>query len=337
MKLINDKKQPRLGVIDQIVDKVNYMDFDLRTPMDRVVSKLGRHLRFNQFQFIGIANKELISGIAIVDLKWVSNAFVYIYDLKLNKLTEVSLLHPFSLGITQSLCPDLGIARFSHFGDVVEISSHLSGQVKKVRVSLKQKIEMQIQITAPDSFTPLRVCSKAGYDGWVYTQKAAGLLATGHVRANGKNYQLNENDTLASYDWSCGFMRRETSWNWACLSGRLSDGRSLGLNLAAGVNETGVTENAIWVDGRFIKLGLAQFEFNRYDSEQPWKVTTSDGQVDLMFYPEGSRVEKTNILILASNFKQIFGRFKGIIKDGVGGILHVQGMSGFMEDHYAKW
>ncbi len=132
-------------------------------------------------------------------------------------------------------------------------------------------------------------------------------------------------------------MRRETSWNWACLSGFLDDGRRVGLNLAAGVNETGVTENAFWLDGEMIKLDMANFEFERYQPEKPWRVTSSDGRLDLTFHPEGKRAEKINALFMASNFKQMFGLFNGIFIDNKGLKIHLKNIPGFMEDHYAKW
>src|SRR5690606_40025896 len=113
----------------------------------------------------------------------------------------------------------------------------------------------------------------------------------------------------ASYDWSCGFLRRDPSWNWSSLSLCLRDDRSLGLNLAAGVNETGVTENALWLDSRLSRLDLAQFEFNRYQPDMPWRIRTADQRVDLEFQPLGARSEKMNILLLATNFRQFFGYY----------------------------
>ncbi len=42
----------------------------------------------------------------------------------------------------------------------------------------------------------------------------------------------------AGYDFSAGYMRRETSWRWASINAEINS-TGIGLNLAAGVNETG--------------------------------------------------------------------------------------------------
>lgn len=132
-------------------------------------------------------------------------------------------------------------------------------------------------------------------------------------------------------------MRRETAWNWACIAGKLADGRSMGLNLAAGVNETGMTENALWLDGRCIKLGQASFVFDRYCETAPWQVRTSDGRVDLQFVPSGVRKERINAVVIASNFRQYVGTYTGVILDESGEPVPVEGLRGLAEDHFARW
>ena len=51
-KLINGKGQVIPGLLDEPVEEINYLDYDLRTVMDRPRSKLARRWRFNQFQFV---------------------------------------------------------------------------------------------------------------------------------------------------------------------------------------------------------------------------------------------------------------------------------------------
>jgi hypothetical protein len=181
------------------------------------------------------------------------------------------------------------------------------------------------------------VCSQAGYTGWVFTQKTAGLVAKGTFTVHDKTYDLGSMNALGSVDWSCGFMRRETAWNWACFSGQDELGRTIGLNLASGVNETGTTENGLWVDGKLYKLDGVRFEFNRQAMDQPWKVLSECGRVALDFQPQGCRSEKLNVGVLASNFKQMFGHYSGSIMDDEGNPVVFSGVPGYAEDHYAKW
>ncbi len=132
-------------------------------------------------------------------------------------------------------------------------------------------------------------------------------------------------------------MRRETAWNWASVAGVLADGRAVGLNLAAGVNETGMTENALWLEGRCIKLGQARFVFDRSNETAPWQVTTDDGRIDLWFEPSGVRRERLNAWLIASNFRQYIGAFSRTVRDEAGNSVPVDGLRGLMEDHFARW
>ena len=337
IKLIQSNSQPLYGEILQPLSEINYQDYDLRTPMDKPIKGLRKAAAFNQFQFVGLMNEDIIAGIAIVDLKLISNVFVYVYDLKTHELHERSLLQPLSIGTSIEPRPDTGSSRFSQLGKRVEISTNDSGTERYLSVNLGKSVSAEVTIFQPSNYEPRRVCSKAGYNGWVFTQKAAGLAAEGSIRWGGNEYTLTQDTTRSSIDWSCGFMRRETSWNWACFSGLLSDGRSVGLNLAAGVNETGVTENCLWVDGKLTKLNMAIFEFDRYKPEAPWHVKTTDGLLELTFQPFGKREEKINAIVIASNFKQMFGYFSGWMIDGDGSKIELDNVPGFMEDHYAKW
>ena len=134
-------------------------------------------------------------------------------------------------------------------------------------------------------------------------------------------------------------MRRETFWNWACFSGQLNNTskQKIGLNVSWGVNETGFSENCFWVDETLHVLPQVQFKFDRDDDHSNWRITSENDQLDLSFKPEGMHKEHLNAGIMATNFKQIFGRFKGYIKDQDGTRYEIEDLYGFVEDQYSKW
>jgi hypothetical protein len=184
---------------------------------------------------------------------------------------------------------------------------------------------------------PLRICTRAGATGWVYARKTAGLGMSGRVRCAGTEYDLGTLDMYGHHDWSAGFMRRETFWNWGCLAGRTADGRIAGLNVSCGVNETSFTENCFWLDGRLHKVDTVAFEYDQRNLLRPWRLRSADGRVDLAFAPEDMHVERVNALVLASNFHQLIGRFTGTLTTEKGERVEVRELLGFCEDHYAKW
>lgn len=331
-KLINAKGQVAPGVLDEPVEEINYLDYDLRTVMDRPRSRLSRRWRFNQFQFVSAMGSGWVFGLAMVDLKVLANGFFYLYDFESGQMLEKSFLQPLARDTRIEPFPEHGTASFIKGDLAMRILPFAGGRT----VLVTAPGGIRIELTLKEDLDPLRLVCPAGYNGWVYTRKSAGLPVEGEVRWDHRIWRCDE-ATRGSIDWSCGFMRRETAWNWACLAGRLQDGRSLGLNLAAGVNETGMTENALWLDGRLHKLGAAQFRFDRYQPGNNWHVSTGDGRVDLHFVPAGVRREKLNALVLASNFRQYVGTFNGTIMDETGARIPVNGLPGLMEDHYARW
>lgn len=340
-KLINNQGQPSYGVFQEPIEFINHMDFDLRNPMDRKLSSWAKKLKFNQFQFLGLINPELIIGIAIVDLKVGGNSFIYLYETATGKFEEFSFINPLALNTKIDLRPNDGDSVFYKGKNSVEIKATSTPGVRSVTVRLAGKkgqpdLTIDALIDESTEYNPLSMCSRAGYSGWVFTQKANALICTGDVHWQGQHYNLSELNTLASVDWSCGYMRRETFWNWGSLSCTLEDGRRLGFNLAAGVNETGTSENALWLDGKMHKIDMVDFKFDRYHQDHAWTMRSNDGTIDIHFEPAGNRKEKMNAILVASNFTQYFGKFFGDIKVD-GETIHLTGEWGFAEDHYAKW
>lgn len=331
-KLVDEQGRIFAGVLKHPVDEINYLDYDLRTVMDKPRSRLARRWRFNQFQFVSAMGPGWVFGLALVDLNLVGSGFFYLYDFETGTLLEQSFLQPFGMGTHIEPKPETGRACFTK-GDV---SLNIVAGVDSRTVTVTAPGNIKIDLELKGDTDPLRLVCPAGYNGWVFTRKSAGLPVEGEIRWGNRVWRCDET-IRGSIDWSCGFMRRETAWNWACLAGKLADGRSLGLNLAAGVNETGMTENALWLGGRCIKLGAAQFSFDRHHPGEDWHVSTEDGRVDLLFVPASMRKEKLNALVLASNFRQFVGTFKGQVTDDAGTKIPVTGLQGLMEDHFARW
>ncbi len=184
---------------------------------------------------------------------------------------------------------------------------------------------------------PLRICTKAGYSGWTYTQKTAPVEVSGFVQSEESRIDLTSPSYQAIIDWTTGYMRRNTFWSWASAAATLSNGKSFGLNLSCGVNETGFTENAFWIDGKMVKVDTVSFVYNIDKPDEKWKIFSNDKKIDLTFYPENSRNEDTNMFFVASKFTQFVGIFEGSVKNDNGEEFKIERCYGWAEDHYAKW
>jgi hypothetical protein len=330
-KLIATDRQPVFGVFDGIVDSLNVKQFAYFNEMDKPASALSKHFDFKQFQFISIITPHYIIALAIADIRYVANGFCYLYDIKANKLSQTQWLTPLGLGCQLSVSPKEGRAKIGSKRKGIAINI-VEGQWH-VEINLAD-IQANLRIQPAPLSLPISVCTPTGYNGWTYTQKHNGLAVTGQLTIHHEPQPLQH--ALAGYDFSAGFMRRETSWRWASINAQTEAG-VIGLNLAAGVNETGQTENVMWINGERHLLGAANFDFNRHSQQDIWHITTNDGQVDLYFRPLNQRSEKLNLIWLKNNFRQYIGYFSGVINDNNGNQYRLHNQLGLTEDHFAKW
>ncbi|MFC1857391.1 DUF2804 domain-containing protein [Thermodesulfobacteriota bacterium] len=328
-RLVNPAGSIRFGLYDEIVDHVNYEDYRLETPMGWIVPGFLKKFKFNQFHFLGIIGPEVMVGMAVVDLKYLASGFFYVYDRKTGELFDTKKLAFPGRDKYIKPYPETMASGFNSGRLMITMKDrHISA--KGEGISLDAKFE-------PVDPNPLRLCSRAGYNGWVYTQKTGPVELFGEITYNGKHINISPPSYMGLVDWTGGFMRRETFWNWASTACTLEDGRPFGLNLSCGVNETSFTENAFWLDGKMTKLHSINFVFNKNDIRDPWRMSSLDKKVDLVFYPENLRGEKINVLFIASRFTQLIGAFEGQVVSETGERVTLRGCPGWTEDHYAKW
>ncbi|MGX5726533.1 DUF2804 domain-containing protein [Metapseudomonas otitidis] len=333
--LIGPDGQPRYGQFDTTPTLINYRDFDFRSPMGRRRGALAKWRRFHQFQYFGIISNELIGGCALANLSLLGVGFVYLFHPASGRMIERQFKLPLGWGTRFSQSPDSGTCELRVGRNLLRLENQAERREKRLRVELDDGTRIDA-LFAEQDFQPMGLCTPAGADGWVYARKVAGVPCQGRIESVLGQFDLGTLGAYAHHDWSAGYMRPETVWNWACLSGEAA-GIRLGLNLSCGVNETSFTENCFWLDGELVKVDTVRFAFDRQQPLEPWHITSHDGQVDLRFRGEGLHKERLNAGFLASNFKQVFGRFDGVLRPHGRPAIPVEGLWGFVEDQYVKW
>ncbi|MEC7547159.1 MAG: hypothetical protein CSH37_02290 [Thalassolituus sp.] len=335
-QLIDEQGQPLFGRFDSPVSDINFQDYDLHTAMGRPVPKKKRDQHFNQFQFVSIAAEPLFIGLAIVRLRFASHAFLYLYDHAADMWKEYRFTRPFRRGLHFGQQPNQDIVSFVKGRNRLTIKASQRPGVRQIKVSMADGTCIRATIDESTHYLPMSVCTRTGFHGWTYTQKSNARVCQGEVQWQGRQYDLESLRALAGVDWTGGYMRHETSWNWASISGRLHDQRKIGLNLSAGVNETGFSENTLWIDGVPTVMPAVHFQFDRTKQQSGWSVTSHDNRVRLHFDPVVNYHDHTNAIIAASNFRQHLGRFNGEI-DLPHETIHIEDIWGLAEDHYARW
>jgi uncharacterized protein DUF2804 len=151
----------------------------------------------------------------------------------------------------------------------------------------------------------------------VWTRKTP-LAVRGEVTVGGRRLAVDADGLL---DESGGRHPRHTAWRWSAGVGRSAAGTRVAWNLVAGLHDRpGDSELAVWLDGAPHPVGRVSFD-------------GLAGVSGLRFSAEATRARRENLVLVASDYEQPFGRFCGELP--VGGALR-EGW-GVMERHRARW
>jgi hypothetical protein len=335
-RLIDDRGHAHKGIFAASVPLINGLEADYRNALGKPVPRWRRRFHYKQFQYFGVISNDILIGCALADTALLGLAFVYVFDVRQQQLREYTWRSPLARAMSLSRSPTSGESHFRQAGIDIRLGYREDqGVLVKTLNIVSADIEVDAEMRE-DGFTPMSLCTRAGINGWVYANKVAGQPVTGELRLDGNRLDLAALGACGHHDFSAGFMRRETFWNWACFSG-LQQGHRVGINLSCGVNETTYTENCLWIDGHLIKVDTVRFDYDADALMQPWRVTSMDGQVELSFIPRGNHREAMNLGLFASNFNQLFGQFSGVLRPIGRNAIEIRQLNGFVEEQYAKW
>jgi hypothetical protein len=166
------------------------------------------------------------------------------------------------------------------------------------------------------------VCATGEGDGYVWTRKRV-VPVECDVRVGERRIRA---EARGVEDESCGYHPRHTVWSWSAGVGELTDGRPVGWNLVAGINDPPQrSERAIWIGSETSEPAPVRFdELEAIDFE--------DGS-RLEFTAECERRKDERRAFVRYSYVQPFGTFAGTLP---GGLELAKGF-GVMEHHDAHW
>ncbi|GMU59892.1 MAG: hypothetical protein AMXMBFR34_16550 [Myxococcaceae bacterium] len=338
---VDDGGTPRFGTYEGTLDAVHLKN--LRgSYQPNALDKLRMH---KKWLYGFLATREVLALWAVVDLGYTSNAFSLALDLTTQRvLADESYLGPprpfvtvgdhpgpgLEVGFRR---PDARLAASRRFGDE---RFHGSVRLGPSLPFVRPKLAFTWELLAAGAAPPLTVI--APVEGGVVnvTQKWAGLLSFGQLEAGGRRFVLDGG--VGGLDYTHGYLARRTSWRWAFVCGRLDDGTPFGINLVEGFNETrdDVNENAVWLGQQLYPVGRARFAWNRSDPLDPWRVSTTDGKVDLTFKPLAAHRDFRDLKLVKSRFEQPVGLWSGTLKLGDSAV-RFENAAGVTEDQDVLW
>jgi hypothetical protein len=177
--------------------------------------------------------------------------------------------------------------------------------------------EVSVDLVLERAGDPIEVVSRHG-PSYIWTRKRP-VRATGLLTLEGRTLAVDAQGVL---DDSAGYHARHTEWEWSAGVGTAASGAPVAWNLVTGVHDARhASERTVWVDGTAQEVDPVAF------------AEGLDAVGELRFSPEAERVRRDDLLIVASDYRQPFGTFAGVLPDGT----PLACGYGVMERHRARW
>jgi len=296
--------------------------------------------RVKRWDYFGITTPTHFFSFTLADVGYIGTVFAYAVDFTSREYHEETLTIPLARGVKLPRGSQAGESRFDN-GDV---SLCFSAETGARRLSVHwpgfdgELLAAEVSLALPPEHESMAVVIPMRGKRFYYNRKINCMPAQGWVDYGSQRYTLDPRTCLGNLDWGRGVWEYRSFWVWASASGFLPDRRSLGLNLGFGFGDTSAaTENALVLDGRIHKLGGVDFDYDPRDFTRPWSITSPDGRLDLTFTPFLERVARTDFKLLSSEVHQMFGRYQGAAVSDEGETLLIQGLTGWAEEHHARW
>jgi hypothetical protein len=200
-------------------------------------------------------------------------------------------------------------------------------------VARTERVDADIQVARPSGHESMGVVIPWSDKRFQYTVKDNTLPATGRLTVDGRSLDLPAGQTWAVLDHGRGKWPYSTTWNWGSGAGHTGE-HVIGLQFGGKWTEgTGMTENALCIDGRVTKISQElQWSYDAW--LEPWTVRGDD--VDLAFTPQFERKARTNAAVIFTEVHQCFGVWDGTVR-AEGEDYPVVGIRGFAEEAQMRW
>jgi hypothetical protein len=300
----------------------------------------GQFMRKKKWNYWCVYGEDILFSATISHLDYAAVCFVYFIEYETQRYFEKTVTIPLGTNVKMPTT----VLDSLHFNSS-DLTIHMTYVDGKTRLSVTcldfdgDVLQADLTITHPKDDESLNVVIPWSSKTFQFTAKHHTLPTEGIVSIGTNDYQFNEQDCFAVLDYGRGVWPREATWNWGMASQKIR-GKRIGLNFGGQwTDATGMTENAIFIDGQMTKIHEdVLFTYNQTDYKKPWHIQTKfTDHVQLTFTPFFERIAKTDLKLIKSEVHQLVGYYNGHVTDANGSRIAIVQMLGCIEEHLAKW
>ncbi|MEU5884587.1 DUF2804 domain-containing protein [Spirillospora sp. NPDC047279] len=285
--------------------------------------------RTKRWEYWGIVTPDHIVGLVASSLDYAGVHSVYVLDRATGEETSKDAVVPLARGVVMPERSGAGTASVRGGGVAIEIVQRPDGSTIRATAP---GVELGVEALLPEGHESLGVVVPWGPRRFQYTVKDVGRPVRGVLRLGGREVRIDAADSFAVLDHGRGRWPYSISWNWAAGSG---PGRAIQLG-GRWTDGTGMTENALFVDGRLHKIAdTLDWTYDPADWLRPWRI--AGPRVDIDFHPFHLKSGRTELGVVGNRTHQCFGRFSGRARADDGTWVDLSGLVGWAEDVHNRW
>jgi hypothetical protein len=201
------------------------------------------------------------------------------------------------------------------------------------RFGHSRSLRGELVLTEP-ALTESLVCNLSWRDNknsFRYSRFSPWYTAEGVIQFGSGEIIFTRGNAWGIFDWNRA-VRPRVDIQYRAMACGQSGGHTIGFCVGHGLtNSSPCTENAFFMDGRLHKLEQVTFHIPPADWLSPWRFTSNDNRLEMVFCSQQERADRRRILFHSFKRRQLFGSFTGKAVLDDGSEIEFHNITGFAE------
>lgn len=294
---------------------------------------VGRRKRWNHWC---MTTPDWMLTVTQADLDYLGYGALYFLDLHTGEQASYYNLRAFRRGGRLSDRPFQSHA-FEHPTLKLQVAEHV-GRARitaTAGMATARLLQVALDVQRPSHLDSANLIAPMGKGCFHATCRQLALPVSGSIRLGDREYACAPGQSFASMDFGRGVLPFHSQWTRAAFA---APGGIAG-NFGAGWTEhSGLSENALWFGGELEHLPLqVRIEQDLHDPLAPWRLSTADARVALVFSPLQRHHVHPRIGPLFADTQQWFGHYNGVLRGPAGECVPVTQAIGWIGSTTARW
>ncbi|MEI7591501.1 MAG: DUF2804 family protein, partial [Deltaproteobacteria bacterium] len=198
--LIGANGRPNFGIYDTPLVDLSLEPLRLygKQWSNNIARKFVLSYRIKRWEYVGACNEQVVFGVAVVNLGYMSTMFAYVFDRITKQLEKFETVLPCDSSVLFVGSSAEGSVNFEHGSSKVNIVH--KGNRKTVQLFIGKNFSANMEME--NSSAPMVYVGRVGLQGFNYTHKEAGMPVSGKISVGAKEWELLPSNSFGVMDYT---------------------------------------------------------------------------------------------------------------------------------------